>query len=65
MAKVCVVEVRNMPDVSSKPYVVARFDESTNALWYWGAWDEEERANEVAKEIGGLVLEKPKTCRRR
>ena len=57
MKTVCKVEVNNMPDISAK-YVAARFDENTNALWFWGSWERKEKAEEVAAEIGGLVVER-------
>ena len=50
MKTVCKVEVNNMPDISAK-YVVARFDENTNALWFWGSWERKEKA---AKTIARL-----------
>lgn len=36
------------------PYVVARVSEGK--LWYWGRWDDYDKALEVAKEIDGVVL---------
>lgn len=53
----CTVTVRNMPEISAR-YVVARFDVNTNALWYWGSFDTAEKAEEIAAEIGGLVVER-------
>ncbi len=49
------VEVMNTPEIVEK-YVVARFDENTNQLWFWGSWDNEKQANEIAKTIGGIVV---------
>ena len=37
-----------------RPYVVARVSEGK--LWYWGRWDDYDKALEVAKEIDGVVL---------
>ncbi len=37
-----------------RPYVVARVSEGQ--LWYWGRWDDYDKALEVAKEIEGVVL---------
>ena len=49
------VEVKNIPHETLE-YVVARFDESTNSLWYWGSWNVKETAAKVAEEIGGIVV---------
>lgn len=37
-----------------RPYVVARVSEGK--LWYWGRWDDYDKALGVAKEIDGVVL---------
>ena len=37
-----------------RPYVVARVSEGK--LWFWGRWDDYDKALEVAKEIDGVVL---------
>jgi hypothetical protein len=37
-----------------RPYVVARVSEGK--LWYWGRWDDYDKALEVAKEIDGVIL---------
>ena len=49
------VEVNNVPQTVNK-YVVARFDEHTNALWFYGSWNDEIKAKDVAIEVGGLVI---------
>lgn len=36
-------------------YVVARWS-NDSGLWFWGSWDNEKQANEVAKTIGGIVV---------
>ena len=51
------IEVNNMPD-NARKYVVARLDERDMRLWDWGSWDEEHKARQAAKEIGGVVVEK-------
>ena len=39
--------------------MVARRDEYTSELWYYGTFDTEERAYEVARELdNGIVLER-------
>lgn len=49
------VDVMNVPRVVEK-YVVARFDENTNQLWYYGSWNNEIKAKDVAIEINGIVV---------
>lgn len=39
---------------SAKMYIVAR--ECDGSLWYWGSWDEADKAYEVAREIDGIVV---------
>lgn len=36
-------------------YIVVR--ECDKKLWFWGAWDELELADEVAEEINGIVID--------
>ena len=50
------VEVNNVTDGEEK-YVVARFDEHSKKLWYFGRYETEERAKEVALIENGIVLE--------
>lgn len=38
----------------SKRYIVAR--EVDGTLWFWGACDDMEQAEQTAKEIGGVVV---------
>lgn len=50
------VEVKNTP-VNTRLYVVARYDEHTHALWFWGSWNKKEDAEKVCEEINnGIVL---------
>lgn len=49
------VEVMNTPEIVEK-YVVARFDENTNQLWFYGSWNDEIKAKDVAIEIDGIVV---------
>ena len=49
------VTVNNMPEIYEK-YVVARYDH--NELWFWGSWKDFETAEEMAREVDGIVLEK-------
>lgn len=51
------VRVENVDEETEK-YVVARFDEHTNKLWYYGSWPNKDRAEAVASQIGnGVVVE--------
>lgn len=49
------VNILNLPKTPREGYVVARTDESK--LWYYGTYETEERAREVAVELGnGIVV---------
>lgn len=50
--------VNNMPKDESriKKYIVVR--EAEGVLWYWGSWDELDRAYIAAKEVNGTILTK-------
>ena len=50
------VTVHNVTDGEEK-FVVARYSEEDNSLWYWGRYPDKEKAIKAAEEIGGLVLE--------
>jgi hypothetical protein len=47
------VTVNNLPD-EPKRYVVARV--IAGELWFWGSYEDEDRAKQAAKEIEGVVL---------
>jgi hypothetical protein len=47
------VTVNNLPD-EPKRYVVARVIDGE--LWFWGSYEDEDRAKQAAKEIEGVVL---------
>ena len=47
-------KVNNLPD-DSKKYVVARLIDGE--FWFWGSYENEDRAKQAAKDIGGVVLE--------
>lgn len=50
-----IVEVKNLPDYPLRTWVVARYD--SGKLWFYGTYDEYERAENVARTIGnGLVV---------
>jgi hypothetical protein len=46
--------INNMPKDTVERYIVAR--RVNGDLWFWGAWNDRNRANEVALEIGGEVI---------
>lgn len=54
MDELCQVVVNNCPKDCLK-YIVARWS-NDSGLWFWGSWDNEKQANEVAKTIGGIVV---------
>lgn len=49
------INVNNVPVYALKAhYWVCR--QSDNELWFWGAWNDNDEAHRVAKEIGGVVV---------
>ena len=47
--------INNLPTYANKyKYIVAR--RVDGELWFWGAWNDRNKANEVAIEIGGEVV---------
>lgn len=46
--------VNNVP-VEHDKYVVARLDHSE--LWYWGSYNDLDRAKTVAIQVNGVILE--------
>ena len=55
MERQFLVEVNNVPDDCEK-FIVARFDPKERELWFWGSWDNEAQAKEIAKMRDGLVV---------
>lgn len=50
------VKVNNVPEYAEEyRYLVVRDVEGK--LWFWGAWNDENKARTVAREVGGLVVE--------
>lgn len=49
-------EINNLSAEDIAPYIVARLNTETNELWYWGSYDNKEKADQAASEIGGLVV---------
>ena len=49
------VTIHNMPEYATAyKYVVATFDRGS--LWFWGAWDDENKAREVAYERDNRIV---------
>ncbi len=48
------VNINNMP-ATARTWIVAR--EVDGELWYYGSWEKKEKAQEVAWEVGGIVVE--------
>lgn len=47
--------INNVPAYAEKYlFIVAR--EVEGEFWFWGAWNDEAKADEVAEEIGGKVF---------
>lgn len=49
------VEVNNIPD-ETEEFIVARFSQETRSLWFYGSWDNEPQAEEIAKFVDGIVV---------
>lgn len=49
----CKVIVHNVPE-HAEGYIVARV--SNGSLWYWGSWDNEDDAEEFARNVDGVVV---------
>ena len=51
------MKINNIPEYAKEyRFIVARKDTDDNSLWFWGAWNNRNKANEVAIEIGGEVV---------
>ena len=51
--------IQNKPEYNLSKYIVAKVYDGK--LWFWGTWDDLEKAMNVAKIEGGVVLETDKT----
>lgn len=49
------VEVNNVPK-DSYEWIVARWSAENHNLWFWGSWETEPQAKEIAKMIDGIVV---------
>ena len=46
----------NLPEYAlDYKWAVARDEDGT--LWHWGSYDDEDKANNIAEDIGGVVVE--------
>ena len=52
--KMLTVNVCNTPEDMNYDFIVARLDK--NQLWYWGSYESEEKANEVAAKLGDALV---------
>lgn len=58
MSKTFRAKIKNTPTDVKSGWVVARRDDFTAELWYYGTYKTEERAYDVAQELdNGVVLE--------
>ena len=51
--------IQNKPEYNLSKYIVAKVYDGK--LWFWGTWDDLEKAMNVAKIEGGVVLETDQT----
>ncbi len=50
------MKINNMAEYAkNRKYIVAR--EIEGELWFYGAWDDRDQANEAALEIEGITVE--------
>ena len=50
------MEIKNMPDYAkNEPFIVYRV--VSGEAWFYGAYDDFEKANHAACEVGGVVME--------
>lgn len=57
MKTVAVATVNNVPEYAKEMrFWVVSHNKVDGSFWFYGSWDEEESAKDVAKEIEGYVL---------
>jgi len=49
------LNINNMPAIV-RAWIVA--SEVNGEFWFWGSWDDRETAQEVAQEIGGIMIDR-------
>ena len=53
-----IAKVKNTPKIVKSGWMVARRDDYTAELWYYGVYETEERAQNIALELeNGIVIE--------
>jgi len=50
------VYVWGIPDYPLSQYIVARVNEDTGELWYWGTWEDKDAALEIVARLDRAVL---------
>lgn len=50
----CQIDVKNLPSYDLDCYTVFRLDDGD--LWFYGTYENEDRAKEVAKELGNALV---------
>jgi hypothetical protein len=56
MVESFLVTVNNVPDNGTEKYVVARGE--ADEFWYYGSYADRKQAVEIAKFLGGVVVER-------
>ena len=49
------VKVNNVPK-GTLEYVVARYDEDSQQLWFWGTWDDKDEAEKAVNDVENGIL---------
>ena len=48
-------KIQNVPDfATTQKYIVARFNSEEDSLWYYGAWNDKEKATACARELNSF-----------
>lgn len=50
-------KVNNLPNEIDK-YVVARIDDFTREMWFWGTYNDKSRAEKAVRDVDGVILER-------
>lgn len=51
------MKINNLPNYANEYHLIV-CNVVDNELWFYGAWNDREKAYSVAKEIDGIVVEK-------
>jgi len=52
----CNVKINNLPDYAKKGFIVARKTDN-GELWFYGIYENKEKASYVSREIDGICFE--------